>query len=56
MLFPLEFYNPLRPQTTIAIDQVKSTSSETQPSVKISIAVRLDITKSFLDLSYSYLG
>lgn len=37
--FPLDSYRPLRPQTTIAIDQVKVTKSATQPSVKISIAV-----------------
>jgi len=32
-------YNPLRPQTTIAIDHVNKTNNETQPSVKISIPV-----------------
>lgn len=35
--FPPCLYNPLRPQTTIAIDQVNTTKSDTQPSVKIAI-------------------
>ncbi|BAY61598.1 hypothetical protein NIES22_16650 [Calothrix brevissima NIES-22] len=35
--FPRYLYNPLRPQTTIAIDQVNTTKSDTQPSVKIAI-------------------
>jgi hypothetical protein len=37
MDFPRCLYSPLRPQTTIAIDQVNTTNSDTQPSVKISI-------------------
>jgi hypothetical protein len=32
-------YIPLRPQTTIAIEKVKTLSNEAQPSVRISIAV-----------------
>ena len=39
MDFPRFSYSPLRPHTTIAIDQVNTTSSETQPSVKISIVL-----------------
>lgn len=37
MDFPRFPYSPLRPQTTIAIDQVNTTNSDTQPSVKIAI-------------------
>ena len=37
MDFPRCPYSPLRPQTTIAIDQVNTTNSDTQPSVKIAI-------------------
>jgi hypothetical protein len=44
-------YIPLRPQTTIAIDQVKTTNSETQPNVKIAIAVLLIL---FTNNSYIY--
>jgi hypothetical protein len=36
--FP-HLYSPLRPQTTIAIDQVKTTSSETHPNVRIAIVL-----------------
>ncbi|AVH73854.1 hypothetical protein NLP_5558 [Nostoc sp. 'Lobaria pulmonaria (5183) cyanobiont'] len=37
MDFPQYLYSPLRPHTTIAIDQVNTTNNATQPSVKISI-------------------
>ncbi|KRH96484.1 hypothetical protein BCV63_04260 [Cylindrospermopsis raciborskii CS-508] len=30
-------YSPLRPQTTMAMDHVKTTISDTQPSVKIIV-------------------
>jgi hypothetical protein len=30
-------YKPLRPQTTIEIDQLNNTSNETQPKVRISM-------------------
>lgn len=43
MDFPQFPYNPLRPQTTIAIDQVNTTNSDTQPSVKIAIALLLKL-------------
>jgi hypothetical protein len=43
MDFPRFPYNPLRPQTTIAIDQVNTTSNDTQPSVKIAIALLLKL-------------
>ncbi len=39
MDFPRFPYSPLRPQTTIAIDQVNTTSSDTQPNVKIPIVL-----------------
>lgn len=39
MDFPRYPYSPLRPQTTIAIDQVNTTSSDTQPNVKIPIVL-----------------
>jgi hypothetical protein len=41
MDFPRFSYSPLRPHTTIAIDQVNTTNSETQPSVKIAIVLIL---------------
>lgn len=41
--FPRFPYNPLRPQTTIAIDQVNTTSSDTQPNVKIAIVLLLKL-------------
>lgn len=37
MDFPRFPYSPLRPQTTIEIDQVNTTNSDTQPSVKIIV-------------------
>jgi hypothetical protein len=43
MDFPRFSYSPLRPQTTIEIDQVKTTNKETQPSVKMSIVVLLKL-------------
>ena len=53
MDFPRFFYSPLRPQTTIAIDQVKTTSRETQPSVKISMTLLLNLfTEQLYYLSY----
>jgi hypothetical protein len=39
MDFPQFSYSPLRPQTTIAIDQVNTTNSDTHPNVKISIVL-----------------
>ncbi|AHJ29407.1 hypothetical protein NSP_30800 [Nodularia spumigena CCY9414] len=39
MDFPRFPYSPLRPQTTIAIDQVNTTKSDTQPSVKVAIVL-----------------
>ncbi|BBD62388.1 hypothetical protein NIES2109_52280 [Nostoc sp. HK-01] len=39
MDFPRYLYSPLRPQTTIAIDQVNTTNSDTQPNVKIPIVL-----------------
>lgn len=43
MDFPQLLYSPLRPQTTIAIDQVNTTKSDTQPNVKIPIVLTLQI-------------
>ena len=48
MDFPRLIYSPLRPQTTIAIDQVNTTKSDTHPNVKIPIVLTLQlITKGF---------
>ncbi len=51
MDFPRFPYNPLRPQTTIAIDQVNTTNSDTQPSVKVAIVL---LAKSLQNVSNTY--
>lgn len=45
MEFPQFPYSPLRPQTTIEIDQVNTLNSATQPSDKISILLLNKFTK-----------
>ncbi len=51
MDFPRFPYNPLRPQTTIAIDQVNTTKSDTQPSVNVAIVL---LSKSLQNVSNTY--
>jgi hypothetical protein len=52
MNFPQFPYSPLRPQTTIEIENVKTTNSETQPSVKIIAILLVFFTKGHHPLSY----
>jgi hypothetical protein len=51
MNFPQFPYSPLRPQTTIEIEKVKTTNSETQPSVKTIVILLIFLQK---DVTYHH--